>query len=166
LTPLLYPIALLQFSSIQHSFLPKTGSVPGHVKLLGLDAPIKTELPPNVPPETEEHAPAPAPPKSVDKVRRRSQGFSEPRPRVIILGLKEVLSYDPYSGEFTWKNMQRRCKSARRFRRRGANSELSLLKRILCLSAILSHGPVEYSQVRDSLDVARYCATLPLARLS
>ena len=53
MTPLLYPIALLQFSSIQHSFLPKTGSVPGHVKLLGLDAPIKTELPPNVPPETE-----------------------------------------------------------------------------------------------------------------
>ena len=28
--------------------------------------------------------------------------------------LKEVLSYDPYSGEFTWKDMHRRCKSTRR----------------------------------------------------
>ena len=27
--------------------------------------------------------------------------------------LKEVLSYDPYSGEFTWKDMHRRCKSTR-----------------------------------------------------
>jgi hypothetical protein len=28
--------------------------------------------------------------------------------------LKEVLSYDPESGEFTWKDMHRRCKSKRR----------------------------------------------------
>ena len=28
--------------------------------------------------------------------------------------LKEVLSYDPYSGEFTWKDMRRRCNSTRR----------------------------------------------------
>ena len=28
--------------------------------------------------------------------------------------LKEVLSYDPYSDEFTWKDMHRRCKSKRR----------------------------------------------------
>ena len=27
--------------------------------------------------------------------------------------LKEVLSYDPYSGEFTWKDMHRPCKSTR-----------------------------------------------------
>jgi hypothetical protein len=28
--------------------------------------------------------------------------------------LKEALSYDPYSGEFTWKDTHRRFKSTRR----------------------------------------------------
>jgi hypothetical protein len=33
---------------------------------------------------------------------------------ITIERLKEVLSYDLFSGEFTWKDMHRRCKSTRR----------------------------------------------------
>jgi hypothetical protein len=33
---------------------------------------------------------------------------------ITLARLKEVLSYDPESGESTWKDMHRRCKSTRR----------------------------------------------------
>ena len=32
---------------------------------------------------------------------------------IILERLQEVLSHDPYSREFTWKDMHRRCKSTR-----------------------------------------------------
>ena len=33
---------------------------------------------------------------------------------ITLARLKEVLSYDPESGESTWKDMHRRCNSTRR----------------------------------------------------
>ena len=77
-----------------------------------MDAPVKVEPPPIVPPETEEQRARAREALKGGPLWRRSQGFSGPRPVMITLErLKEVLSYDPYSGEFTWKDMHRRYKS-------------------------------------------------------
>ena len=83
-------------------------------KLLGMDAPIKVEPSPLVVPESEEQrARAREALKLWTKFQVNPGRLPGKRPFLMIAleRLKEVLSYEPYSGEFTWKDIHRRCKS-------------------------------------------------------
>ena len=94
-------------------------------KLLGMDAAIKVEPPPVVVPESEEaRARAREALKTWLQVFCQSSRFPGQRPRLMITleRLKEVLSYNRYSGEFTWKDMHVVARARGATRRPGPNN--------------------------------------------
>ena len=84
-------------------------------KLLGMDAPVKWNHRQPWCPRPRNNAPGPAALKMWTKFRVDPKDFRGRDLSMIPLErIKEVLSYDRYSGEFAWKDMHRRCKSTRR----------------------------------------------------